>query len=397
MFEQIITERDVRYLIHKHELYDEVNDFQKESLSEVIENIYSKITSDSFNCDIRKTIFDDNCLYMANNIETKIFLRYLNQIIKNVYKVKQTNRNRIIKQLISILYSNNDFYIIKLDISSFYESINTEYLIQKLKKDGIISFQNILSIENVIHSTTIKGLPRGITFSASLSEIYLKDFDKYLRQNEAVTYFARYVDDIIIISSKDISDSIIDILSKSPYELKINKDKTKVMNVISDQNKINNFNFLGYNFKINSKCSNKNKRSIIISIQDSKIEKIKRRIIKSTMIFLKDNNFSNYYNRLKLLFGNYQLDSNENGILMTGIYYNYQFITEMSSLNKLNQFKNFLITGNSRISKQLQARLSVSQKQQLLKLNICKGFNSKFNINLSKQKIIKLTQVLKYV
>ena len=143
MLEQIITEQDVRQLIHKHELYQEKENPDFIDFNEIIKRIYENISSPNFSFNINKTYLYDKSLYISGNLETKIVLRYLDKLIKRVYKVKQANRDRIIKQLISILQSTNDFYIIKLDISSFYESIDTAELIKRLKNDGIISFQNV--------------------------------------------------------------------------------------------------------------------------------------------------------------------------------------------------------------------------------------------------------------
>ena len=115
------------------------------------------------------------------------------------------------------------------------------------------------------------------------------------------------------------------------------------------------------------------------------------------MIFIKDGNYDDYHNRLRLLLSNYQLDSNQNGILMTGIFFNYKYITDFSSLNKINQFKNSILLSNSRLSRKIQSKLKDDEKQKLLKLNILEGFHSKMTIKLSEQKITKLFQELKYV
>ena len=404
MFEQIITEWDVRQLIHKHELYQEKGDSEFIDFNEIIKKIYSNISSSNFNFNIKRTHLYDKPMYLSNDIETKIVLRYLDKLIKRVYKVKQANRDRIIKQLISILHSTNEFYIIKLDISSFYESINTTKIIQRLRDDGIISSQNISYIDSVIKNTSGNGLPRGIPFSSSLSELYLRDLDKYLKTNCKVSYFARYVDDIIIISTEDISENVNTFISKVK-NLTLNNSKKTIIKIKNSDTKIYSFDFLGYEFKIKGQLEKrKNKygdgekyRKLIISIASSKIDKIKRRIIKASLIFLENRNFESYYDRLRLIFSNYQLDSNENGILMTGIYYNYKFITDNSSLNKINQFKNYLITSNSRLSKRIKLHLTPAQKEKLLKLNICSGFNSKMKIKFREQKIQELCKVLKYV
>lgn len=398
MLEQIITERDVRQLIHKHELYKEKGDTEFVDFNEIIKRIYANISSQNFNFNINKTYLYDKPLYLAGDIESKIVLRYLDKLVKRVYKVKQANRDRIIKQLISILKSTNEFYVIKLDISSFYESIDTVKLIQRLRDDGIISFQNVSYIESVINKTSGSGLPRGIPFSASLSELYLRDLDKYLKINCKVSYFARYVDDIIIISSEDIKMEVNTYI-QNKLNLKLNSSKSKIIPIKNKEDKIDVFNFLGYNFQVKFKVRERkdDTRNVIITIDQSKIDKIKQRIVKASLIFIQNKNFDSFYDRIRLIFSNYQLDSNANGILMTGIYYNYKYISDNSSLNKINQFKNYLITSNSRLSKRIKLYLTPVQKEKLLKLNICSGFNSKMKVKFSKQKIQELCKVLKYV
>lgn len=398
MLEQIITERDVRQLIHKHELYKEKGDTEFVDFNEIIKRIYANISSQNFNFNINKTYLYDKPLYLAGDIESKIVLRYLDKLVKRVYKVKQANRDRIIKQLISILKSTNEFYVIKLDISSFYESIDTAKLIQRLRDDGIISFQNVSYIESVINKTSGSGLPRGIPFSASLSELYLRDLDKYLKINCKVSYFARYVDDIIIISSEDIKMEVNTYI-QNKLNLKLNSSKSKIIPIKNKEDKIDVFNFLGYNFQVKFKVRERkdDTRNVIITIDQSKIDKIKQRIVKASLIFIQNKNFDSFYDRIRLIFSNYQLDSNANGILMTGIYYNYKYISDNSSLNKINQFKNYLITSNSRLSKRIKLYLTPVQKEKLLKLNICSGFNSKMKVKFSKQKIQELCKVLKYV
>ena len=406
MLEQIITEQDVRQLIHKHELYKEKDDPQYTDFNDIIKRIYSNISSVNFNFNIKQTQLKDKILYLSDDIETKIVLRYLDKLIKRIYKVKQANRDRIINQLISILHSTNEFYIIKLDIFSFYESIDTNKLIQRLRDDGIISFQNVSYIESVIKKTSGNGLPRGIPFSASLSELYLRDLDKYLKSNCKVSYFARYVDDIIIVSSEDISKDINKYISNSEkLNLTLNDSKNKIFEIKKSDTKTYSFDFLGYEFKIKGQLEKeKNKygdtvkyRKLDINIASSKIDKIKRRIVKASLIFIKDGKFQDYYNRLKIIFSNYKLDTNENGMLMAGIYYNYKQITNDNSLDEINRFKNALITGSSRLSRLIKIRLSATERKKILKLNICAGFYSKIKVNFSEQKIQSLCKDLKYV
>ena len=55
------------------------------------------------------------------------------------------------------------------------------------------------------------GLPRGLNISATLAELYMKDFDHNIVTTDGVFYYSRFVDDIIIFSYKEIT---LDYLNK---------------------------------------------------------------------------------------------------------------------------------------------------------------------------------------
>lgn len=42
------------------------------------------------------------------------------------------------------------------------------------------------------------GLPRGLSISSVMSELYMKYFDLRIRRLEGVYYYARFVDDIVV-------------------------------------------------------------------------------------------------------------------------------------------------------------------------------------------------------
>lgn len=61
-----------------------------------------------------------------------LVLRKLYNNIKRIYGVKQSNRNQIIKQMISLLKEETPKWVIRLDIKHFYESIDLNRLIDVL-------------------------------------------------------------------------------------------------------------------------------------------------------------------------------------------------------------------------------------------------------------------------
>jgi hypothetical protein len=104
--------------------------------------------------------------------------------------------------------------LLKTDISSFYDSISHEYLIDSIRRhlglpgdcDLLVLFRRIMQIPVIHYSprtgeiegpfTTHQGLPLGDGAEGYLANLYLKDVDDAMIQSGA--HYGRYVDDIRI-------------------------------------------------------------------------------------------------------------------------------------------------------------------------------------------------------
>ena len=127
--------------------------------------------------------------------------------------------------------------IIRTDIKEFYESIQHEPLLQRIHKDNLLTpfSRNILSgvlKSYKVKSGSNKGIPRGIGISAYLAELYMRDIDNDIQDLRGVTYYARYVDDIIIIftpspteGSRDYLREVKDIVERK-HKIRLNSAKT---------------------------------------------------------------------------------------------------------------------------------------------------------------------------
>ena len=77
------------------------------------------------------------------------------------------------------------------------------------------------------------GVPRGMNISATMSELYMRKFDRWIRSFDSVYFYARFVDDIIVFSNS-LKDSLILIanlnsqLSELAEGLTINLKKTEL-------------------------------------------------------------------------------------------------------------------------------------------------------------------------
>ncbi|MDD5071580.1 MAG: reverse transcriptase/maturase family protein [Patescibacteria group bacterium] len=124
-------------------------------------------------------------------------------------------------------------YVLKCDIKKFFASIDHKIL-KKILKRHIEDSDIIWLINRVISSFySIRpglGLPLGNLTSQLLVNIYMHEFDIYVKQELGVKYYIRYADDFIILSdNKDYLNSLLlkisDFLQK---KLKLSLHERKV-------------------------------------------------------------------------------------------------------------------------------------------------------------------------
>lgn len=189
-------------------------------------------------------------------IRDKVTLAILHKILSNAFagdinlEIVQT----VISKVKTTMNNSNYNYFIKIDIEKFYDNINHDMLISKVRRK-VRKKELINLISNAIKTPTIspptskpyiqnkRGVPQGLSISNILANIYLNQLDKNFNNQHEFAYF-RYVDDVLIICNKDHKEKIENKLEKhiNSLELKYNKDK-KQHGLLSQE-----FSFLGYNF-----------------------------------------------------------------------------------------------------------------------------------------------------
>ena len=92
-------------------------------------------------------------------------------------------------------------YCLKCDIKNYFGSINHEKLIQIIRRK-IKCHDTMWLIENIINSTDgIKGIPIGNLTSQLFANLYLNEFDYFIKHDLKIKYYIRYMDDWVILSS----------------------------------------------------------------------------------------------------------------------------------------------------------------------------------------------------
>ncbi|MBU3925727.1 reverse transcriptase/maturase family protein [Patescibacteria group bacterium] len=93
-------------------------------------------------------------------------------------------------------------WVLKCDIRKFFANINHKILKNILSKH--IADKNILwLLENVIDSFKTKvgvGLPLGNLTSQLFVNVYMNEFDQFIKQELKIKYYIRYCDDFVIFS-----------------------------------------------------------------------------------------------------------------------------------------------------------------------------------------------------
>ncbi|MEK7607335.1 MAG: reverse transcriptase domain-containing protein, partial [Patescibacteria group bacterium] len=101
------------------------------------------------------------------------------------------------------LNNTKTVWILKCDIRKFFASVDQEILIKLLDKH--ISDRDILSllskiIKSFSSTKTGIGLPLGNLTSQLLVNIYMNEFDQYIKHRIRAKYYIRYADDFVIFS-----------------------------------------------------------------------------------------------------------------------------------------------------------------------------------------------------
>lgn len=155
-------------------------------------------------------------------------------------KEKGTHKGVLALQKMALKESLNNTricWVLKCDISKFFASVNHRILLKILAeriKDQ--DFLNLLEkiIESFYSDKTVDlankiGIPIGNLTSQCFSNVYLNEFDRYVKHELKIKYYIRYADDFALIShDREYLLSLIDPIKhflKEELDLELHPDK----------------------------------------------------------------------------------------------------------------------------------------------------------------------------
>lgn len=379
---------------------------EKESkLNSSLTDICDRILERSFQIRLTKNVsILDKPVYTQERIPEVYFaLKQLQYNFAKLYKVKQSNRYEILKQVKNLLGDGFPKFIIRTDIKSFYESIPSDKLQKKINEESLLSFFSKRLITKIIKeyevkSDTKKGLPRGIGISAYLAELYLRDLDKEIMNLPHVVYYARYVDDIIVMfvppilnSHQKYLDEVKAVIESDKFDLPVNIEKTFSFDLREENSRQKHlFDYLGYKFSFGFDSNNK-PIPVELNLADKKLSKYQRRINSSLKCYVESCHMNEKWarkilvKRIRFLTSNTRLKNNKKNILV-GIYYSHSLLTNLIDLEDLDAFLSSAIES---------ANIPSVLKRRLLKNSFKIGFVDKKFIPFSTKDLHQIMTIWK--
>lgn len=205
--------------------------------------------------------------------------------IRNSYGFRpRKSAHDAIKASYMILKDGRRPWVVEIDFESFFNTVPHEELfgmIQKRINDprllGLLKkFTTAKIVSLGKQSSPTVGTPQGSVVSPILSNIYLHEvLDSWFATNYASknAQMVRYADDaIFMFSTKEQAQSFLNELEKrvSLFKLKLNLDKTKIVDFRESEKQI--FSFLGFTFNWGKKRA-KNRSSLKVKTQKEKLFK----------------------------------------------------------------------------------------------------------------------------
>ena len=374
---------------------EELREKKEKLLTEELEKVSSEITDGSFIIKLKEAdIGSAKKAYTTEKSASSYFaFKQIQYNIRKLYKVKQGNRYNIICQLRELLSDSFPKYIIRTDIQEFFESIPRERLEKKITDEPLLTLSSKKIIRQTLKEYTrisgnANGVPRGIGISSYLSELYMRQLDEQIRTQPDVIFYARYVDDIVVIyapkpnSDKSVLESNLKaIISKAG--LAVNLEKTKALDLTSSSN--SSLEYLGYNMSFGS-------GKVTIKLSNKKIDKYKTRISSSFSAYTKEARFNEQkarkilIKRIRFLTGNTRLLNNKRHAVV-GIYFSNSLLNCSSTLAGLDAF----------LQNQIHQIPSETLKNRLNQMSFVEGFTQRRFSHFSTAELAKIVRAWKHV
>ena len=236
--------RDVREF--QYQLADNILSLHRDLVSQTYRHggYYAFNISDPKPRNIHKALVRDRLLHHA--LYRKLYPFFDKTFISNSYscrKYKGTHRAvRAFKRYIARAGRNDTktVWVLKCDIKKFFASVDQRVLFEILQKR--IQDANILRLAGLVvesFSSTVpgKGLPLGNLTSQLLVNVYMNEFDQFMKHKLKAKYYIRYADDFVVLSGnkKELEQTLryIVVFLRDKLKLRLHPNKVSISTTAS--------------------------------------------------------------------------------------------------------------------------------------------------------------------
>ncbi|MBB1075056.1 RNA-directed DNA polymerase [Rhodoferax sp. 4810] len=353
-------------------------------------------------------------VFCLPNLASELVVRKLSANFQRLVKPHGRGRSAIVGNLHLLLEEGIPFRVYRLDIKSFYESFKTAEVTSKIDQLAELSPHSKSLVHSLLASHKTmggSGVPRGLALGAILSDLMMEDFDRNISSDQNVFFYARYVDDIIVITScrEQVRPFTHLIKVALPAGLELNPNKKAIAEAADPvaakplpiKQTLLRFDYLGYSFSVYEPVKKGKKkelsylRAVAVDIAKSKVKKIKTRIIRSFLEFNQTSDWTLLYDRIQFLTQNFSVYNSKVGSKkLAGIYYSYPEVSEgAASLIELDRFlRNATLSKTGKLFSQTSLKLSGKQKRSILTQSFVRGHASKSFVYFPGQRIKQIQE-----
>lgn len=331
--------------------------------------------------------------YQVTDFAQILALRHINDNLRRITSAKQDHREFIVRCLIQILSEGIEFHVFKFDIKSFYESVDARQLVRRLQTDINCSGQSVRALASFLdclRNIGVSGLPRGMAISATLSEYLLQEFDIRIREESDVRFYARFVDDVLVVCGAGADPLTFKARAKEalPAGLQFNHKSRDVHfgkfdKRLASADVEHSISYLGYELSISrvyrDRDSQRFLRDVRVDIADSKVKKLKSRIALSLYQFSRDHSYEDLRDRLRLMTSNFKFrDKHTRRTRVSGIHFSYPLVDADRSvaLPALDKFLRNMIWSQAPRNR-LRPQITDQERQELSRTTFTSGFKTK--------------------
>ncbi len=298
----------------------------------------------------------------------------LRKVAYNVSEVSgkvPSDRNRIITVLLGALQEEVRYRVYRLDIKRFFDSLLPAQVEEQVVSLGVSqdTRQLLSAVLNEHGSYGRPGIPTGLSVSSPLAEAVMIGFDHFLRTDPDVTFAARFVDDIVVVTTgrEDPISFRVRLEAHLPPGTSFNAKKNVTLDISEKSTTLqasSSFEYLGYRFRVRDTANSsapKNPKDVMrvvdVGLSEASLQRYKTKLCKAFRLY----------------------DPRVGRKRLAGVYHNYPFLTHEagSSLHLLDETLADLVHNSQALRAANGTLLSAQQRALLARRSFVSGHRCK--------------------